>query len=143
MVNWKNEAIEKLRQYGAMAACLKTIPLEIKRLELDATKICSADPGKVVDHGGGNGEDALLANISKRQELANRLRQAAYWVDTVEKALDILCDEYRAVLERLYMTRQKGTVDRLCYELGLEQSSVYRRRDAALKQFTMALFGAP
>lgn len=32
-------------------------------------------------------------------------------------------------------------MDRLCEELGLEKATVYRRRDAALRHFTLALYG--
>jgi hypothetical protein len=32
-------------------------------------------------------------------------------------------------------------MDRLCQELDLEQSSIYRKRDQALRRFTTALYG--
>ncbi len=141
-MDWKGEAVEKLRQLGAMEVSLQTIPLEVERLELDAQKIRTSDPGRVVSRGGQVREDALLSNLVKRQELSNRLQQAKCWVDTVKKALSALTEEQQLILRRLYMERQKGAVDRLCFDLGVEQSSVYRRRDAALRQFTTALYGA-
>ena len=141
-MDWKGEAVEKLRQLGAMETALQTIPLEVQRLELDAQSIRGADSGKVVGKGGGRQEDALLSNLVHRQELGNRLQQASCWVDTVKKALSTLSEEQQLVLQRLYIAPQKGSIDRLCWELGVEQSSVYRRRDQALKQFTMALYGA-
>ena len=141
-MDWKAEAMEKLRQLGAMEVSLVAIPLEMERLELDARKIKTSDPGKVVSGGGGRQEDALLSNIVRRQELDNRLRQATCWVDMVKKALSALTEDEQVILRRLYVERQKGAVDRLCFDLGLEQSSVYRRRDQALRQFTMALYGA-
>ena len=140
-MDWKMEAVEKLRQLGAMETALQTIPVEVKRLELDARKIKTSDPGKVVSRGVARQEDALLSNLMHRQELENRLQQASCWVDTVKRALSVLSEDQQLVLRRLYMEPQKGSVDRLCWELGVEQSSIYRRRDQALKQFTTALYG--
>ena len=140
-MDWKGEAVEKLRQLGAMETALTTIPLEMERLELDAQKIRTSDPGKVMKQGGGRQEDALLSNIVHRQELSNRLQQAGCWVDMVKKALSALSDQEQVILRRLYVERQKGAVDRLCFDLGMEQSTVYRHRDQALRQFTMALYG--
>ena len=45
------------------------------------------------------------------------------------------------VLTRFYIYPERGGVSRLCEELGVEQSSVYRKRDKALERFTLALYG--
>ena len=142
-MNWKNEAIDKLKQYGAMKAALVNLPVELERLALDARKIRTSDPGKVVMAGGHSGaEDLLLSNLVHRQELENALQQAGYWVTEVENALDALEPEDRLVLDRLFVYPKGGNVERLCCELGTEKSSVYRRRDHALRMFTVALYGA-
>jgi hypothetical protein len=39
------------------------------------------------------------------------------------------------------MYPERGNIERLCKELGMEASSVYRRRDSALKHFTLAFYG--
>ena len=52
-----------------------------------------------------------------------------------------LNEDERLILQRLYLYPQKGAIDRLCNELGLEQSSVYRKRDQALSRFTVAIYG--
>ena len=36
----------------------------------------------------------------------------------------------------------QGNVDRLCEELGIEKAMVYRRKEFALRKFTIALYGA-
>ncbi|MCD7860112.1 MAG: hypothetical protein LUH51_08170 [Firmicutes bacterium] len=38
-------------------------------------------------------------------------------------------------------TLRGGNVDRLCGDLACEQSTVYRKRDKALRHFTIALYG--
>lgn len=69
-MNWKHEAIEKLKEYEARVKSVKTIPNEIKRLELDALRIRSATgDGTPVRGGGSAREDMLLSNIVHREEL--------------------------------------------------------------------------
>ena len=50
-------------------------------------------------------------------------------------------NEEKLILHRLYIYPEKGGVERLCKELGMETSSIYRRRDKALKHFTLAFYG--
>ena len=57
-------------------------------------------------------------------------------------ALAVLTDEDRLVLDRFYIHPMRGNVDRLRGELGLEdERSVYKRKDKALRRFTVALYG--
>lgn len=44
-------------------------------------------------------------------------------------------------MDRFYINPAKGNLDRLCEELFLEKSAAYRRKDAALRKFTIALCG--
>lgn len=142
-MNWKAEAIEKLRRYDAMRQAVANLPEEISRLELDATRIRSANLDATPVKGGGNKrEDALLSNMVHRQELQWALEQAGMWMKTADRAMGTLAPEERLVLTRLYIYPEQRGVDRLCGELGVEQSSVYRRRDTALRKFTLALYGA-
>ncbi len=140
-MNWKNEAVEKLKQYGAMRASTVNLPVELRRLELDAQKIRTSDPGKSMVKGVSQREELLLSNLVHRQELENALEQADCWVKEVENALDTLEPEDRLVLDKLFVYPGCGNLERLCIELGTEKSSVYRRRDHALRMFTVALYG--
>ena len=96
-----------------------------------------------VKGGGGRREDALINNIAQRQELEWSLNRVKQWLSVTDRGLAVLDPEERLVLERMYLTPERGAVDRLCGELGLEQASVYRKRDRALRQFTVALYGFP
>lgn len=140
-MNWKNEAVEKLKNYAAMRSSLETIPQELKQLALDAEKIRTADPSRIAVRGSGSGEDALLSNFVRRQELENALAQAKCWVDGVDTALSALTEEEHLVLEKLYLYPKRNAVDHLCELLYTEKSSVYRRREQALRHFTTALYG--
>lgn len=141
-MNWKREAIDKLKNYEAHKQALENIPREIKRLESAYTGLRSASTENApVSGGGGTREDCVLSNIVLRDELKRRLKEARLWVSQVNKALAVLDDEERLVLDRFYIHRAKGAVEALCESLSLEKSAVYDRRDKALRHFTLALYG--
>ena len=141
-MNWKAEAKEKLRRYDAMRLASINIPQEIERLELDAQGIRSARADATPVSGGGNRrEEVMLNNLIHRQELAWSLQQALYWLKITDRALTALTNEEKLILHRLYIYPEKDGLQRLCKELGLETSSIYRRRDRALKHFTLAYYG--
>ena len=141
-MNWKAEAKEKLRRYDAMRLATINIPEEVQRLEVDAQAIRSAKlDGAVVSGGGNRREDALLNNIIHRQELLWTLEQAQLWLKTTDRALSALSSEEKLLLHRLYIYPEMGAPERLCKELGVETSSIYRRRDKAWRHFTLAYYG--
>ena len=141
-MNWKFEAIEKLKQYEAKKQSLTSIPEEIARLESAMQSIRSATADGTPVKGGGSGrEDMMLSNIVHREELERSLEQAKMWVALVDAGLEILRDEERLILDRFYIHPERGNVDRLCGELGVEKSQVYARKDSALHHFTISLYG--
>jgi len=142
-MNWKAEAMEKLRRYDAMRHALRNIPEEMARLELDAKRIRSARADTPPVQGGGNRrEEQLLDNLVHRQELRWLLQQARSWVNMTERALSTLSPEEKLILHRMFILPERGSLERLCQELGVEQASIYRRRDRALHRFTLALYGS-
>ena len=83
--------------------------------------------------------DALcLATENLEAQLADLRRQT----EQVERAMMILDPAQRVVLEMMCIRPQKGNMTRLCELLGCEKSSIYRRRDRALHQFSLALTGS-
>lgn len=142
-MNWKNEAMDRLRQYDAMRLAVTNIPQEIRRLEAASQLIRSARTDSIaVLSGGGRREEVILDNMMNRQELQWRLEQAQSWLSCTDRALGALSGEEKLVLQRFYICPEKGSVERLCSELGLESSSVYRKRDKALRHFSVALYGS-
>ena len=142
-MNWKFEAIEKLKEYTARKNAITSIPEEIKRLEEDAQRIRAASTDATPVQGGGSArEDMLLSNIVHREELQQRLSDALRWVEIVDGGLAVLSDEDRLVLDRFYIHPMRGNVDRLCDDLAIEKAAVYKRKEKALRRFTVALYGA-
>ena len=141
-MNWKAEAKEKLRRYDAMRLAPINIPQELERLRIDARSIRSARTDKTPVSGGGNRrEEAMINNLIQRQELEWTLQQAKMWLQSTDRALSALTAEEKQILHRLYIYPEKGGLERLCKELDVESSSIYRRRDRALKHFTLAFYG--
>lgn len=141
-MNWKREAVDKLKNYEAHKLALESLPKEIRRLESSFAGIRSATTdGTPISGGGNTREDSMLSNIVHRDELKRRLKEARLWVSMVDKALAVLDDEEQLVLDRFYIHRTKGAVEALCESLNLEKSAVYDRRDKALRHFTLALYG--
>jgi len=142
-MQWKDEAVEKLKRYKAMRQALQNIPAEIQRLKDDAVALRSVSADKVSVKGGGSREDALISNLVQQQELERSLKQVKQWLFVADRGLEALDSEERLVLQKLYLFPEKGAVDALCFELGVEQASIYRKRERALRQFTLALYGFP
>lgn len=141
-MNWKAEAMEKLQRYDAMRLAAVNIPEEMERLEIDLQSIRSARSDTIrVSGGAGKREDAILSNIIQRQELARNLRQAQIWLQATDRALTTLNSEEKLILHRLYICPEKSAITRLSSELGVDASNIYRRRDRALKRFTLAYYG--
>ena len=84
-------------------------------------------------------EDDALCLAS--ENLAAQLEDLRRQTERVERAMMALDPAQRMVLELMCVRPQKGNMERLCAMLGCEKSSIYRRRDRALRQFTLALTG--
>ena len=142
IMKWKNEAMDKLRRYDAMRQALRNIPEEIARLKEDACALRGANISTTPVKGGGSRrEEALINNLVQRQELEWTLKQVKHWLSIADRGLLALAPDERLVLQRLYLYPERGAIERLCNELGMEQSSVYRKRDQALQRFTFAMYG--
>ncbi len=134
--------MEKLRRYDGMRQALQNIPNEIKRLETDARTLKGYAADRIsVRGGGGKREEALLNNLVERQELELALQQVRRWLSNTDRGLLGLKDDERLVLQRLYLYPEKDAIDRLCKELGVEQSTIYRKKEQALEHFTIAMYG--
>ena len=107
-MNWRREAIDKLRNYEAHKLALESLPKEIRRLESSFAGIRSATTDGT----------------------------------PVARGLGLLDDEERQVIERLFIHPMKGAMALLSEQLDIDKTTVYRRRDNALRRFTIALYGA-
>ncbi len=77
--------------------------------------------------------------LNRLDGLRQSLQSVQKELDILEGALQVLNPEERLVAEQLFIYPDKGNVQRLCQILGVEQSSVYRRRDKVLQKVGIAL----
>ena len=139
-MDWKQEAVKKLKQLEAKRNSLYNIRAEIAELEADAISLRGAATDKE-RISGGQESDALLNNIMRRGELEEAAAVVMRWIERVENALEALTEDERQVLELMYIDHRKGSPDRACEVLHVEMATAYRRRDAALDAFTRNLYG--
>lgn len=141
-MNWKEEAIDKLHKFDAVRHSLVNLTEEIRRLESEAKSLRGATLDKIPVQGGGSRrEDVWLNNMVRRMELQQKLQRNQSWMQCTQRALGALSQKERLILLRLYISPEKKAPERLCAELGMERSTLYRHRDRALEKFTLALYG--
>lgn len=141
-MDWKSEAIDKLKQYEAKRESLEIIPKQIAEVDSTMASIRSARIDGTPVKGGGNGrEDMMLNCVVRKDELCRCLERAGLWVEIVSKGLEILDPDDRLVLDRFYIHPEKYAADRLAGDLGIDVKTVYARKDRALRKFTIALYG--
>ena len=139
---WKQVAIETLKLYESKRLSIKSIPQEIRRLELEMQSIRGATSDGSPSKGGGVGPaNMYLSNIVRREELERSLEQSRIWVSLTDSALSLLNDEERLLLDRFFIHQEKQAADRLAGDLHIDVKTVYRRKDDALCRFTVALYG--
>lgn len=80
--------------------------------------------------------------MQRKEAVARKLKnmeQTRRELEMLEKALGELNPEERLVAEFLLISPEKGNVQRLCQMLGVEQSSMYRRRDRVMEKIAKAI----
>lgn len=141
-MNWSYMAVQRLKAYESRREAIKNIPEEIALLTQRFQSIRAAvTDGTPVQESGNRREEMLVYNIAKREELKINLEIVWREVRLTEKGLAALSDEERRILELFYITRGKKSVERLCEELFVSKTELYRRKDEALRKFTMCSYG--
>ena len=142
MVNWKYHCIDELKCHRYKVHSLETLPEDISRCKDQMDGIRSATSDSTPVKGGGCGrEDYLINAIAKKDSLTVTLKDVKYDVEAVEKALELLTDEQRRILELFFIRREWGYKERLCNELNISLSELYRRKDEALRLYALSRYG--
>ena len=142
-LNWCIFAIQRLRDYEDRKRAIDNLAEQINSLEDKFTAIRAATTDSTPVQGGNENrrEQTLIHNIATREELKNNLEIIKQEIDITEKGLDVLTETERLILTRFYINRSKGYVERLCDELFISKTELYRQKDEALKRFTMVCYG--
>lgn len=141
-MDFKREAIDKLKCYDAKQQSLQRTTEEILRLQEELVSLQgSPSDGLPVSGSGGTQDDALVNNIALRAELTKAQRATRAWLCTVDEALKVLSEEEFRILDKMYIHPRKGYVEQLCAELHIEKTALYTKKNTALRRFTLALYG--
>ena len=116
-MNWTEAAKKQLGMLEGLRLAVENIPCQIKVLEREG------------------------AEAESIRALKKSLDRARRQVSSIDSALSALSPEEKLVLYRLYIFPQRGKLELLCQELGMEESSIYRRRDRGMEKFVLALYG--
>lgn len=63
------------------------------------------------------------------------------WTKAAKLRLAVLEKEELDILHRFYITPERGIAEKIAAERNVDVKTVYRRKDAALRRFTLALYG--
>lgn len=142
-VNWCTFSIERLKDYNNKKEAVESLTEQIKVLNENFTAIRSATTDSTPIKGGSSNrrEEMLIKNIAMREELKNNLKIAKHEIAITEKGLASLTETERKILTRFYIQRSKGYVERLCDELFVSKTELYRQKEEALKKFTTVCYG--
>lgn len=141
-MDWKKEAVEDLKNYAKRKVAVQSLRERMEMLQAE----CEA-PGQVrmdrlpQKNGAGGAEARMIRLIAEKERLGENLRATQRMVEMVERGLGALGSEERRVLEGFY--RQEGgyKAERLAEEMHMDRATVYRMRDEALRNFTLAMYG--
>lgn len=133
-MDWKADAADKLRCYRAKKSSIEGLENEIQGLEEELADLRAAPASRTR-------EEAIIENLAQQDVLKRSLEKTKSWLQRVNKGLAVLGEDQRRILSRFYVSNGKGSIDRLCQELGIDMDEANRHREKALRYFTLALYG--
>lgn len=134
--------MEDLENYERRRLAIRNLEerIEVLRQRFESTRGARLD-GTGYQPGTAQVEEALVENIAERERLQENLTQAKRMVQVVERGLAALPEEKRRVLEHFYKRDGQGKAIRASLEMHVDRATVYRMRDEALREFTLAMYG--
>lgn len=131
-MDWRAEAVDKLKIYRLKKASVTGLEEEIQGLESELADLRSASKPP---------EGEIFNNMAQQDALMRSLALTRQWLKRVNQGLATLREDDRRLLQCFFMQKEKGGLDQLRQELGVEDAELYKRRDQALRYFTLALYG--
>lgn len=142
-MQWKKAAIDDLRRYRYLTISLDNIPRRIEAIdnELQAIKSARLDNSPVMGGIYNPAEERLITLLEEKSRLEMLYKTDKMLIDTIEKGLAALDATERLVLDRFFINRPRNHVEGLMEELGYERTQIYKIKDQALYNFTLAEYG--
>ena len=140
--DYKREMIERLKTLEARKASLEFTARELDRINSEMTRIQSALKDTTPVSGGeSKSEDRLVGLIMAKMELEQIRRETDSYVTDMEKALNSLESEDFYVLDVMFIHKRPDALDQLATSLGVDKSTVHRKKDRAIRNLTRLFYG--
>ena len=86
-------------------------------------------------------EDQKLSIICELDRLQTILKIRSSDLRRIDRALNSLTKEQQTILRYFYIDAYDNHIERLMQDLCMERRTVYYKHDAALRDFTIAMYG--
>ena len=140
MISWKKIAEADLNDYALQRESLPALKRKIACITASMTAIKGRKSDSAPVSGGTSKyEDSLISAIVLKEKLLKNYKVSAKAVAEIEKGLSGIPEEQRRVLELWYI--ENGGYEKVMRKLNIEKSGAYRRKDEALRAFTIAMYG--
>ena len=142
MTDYKKACKWELGRYYEKMQAIDSLQDEIDMLSARMEGIRSpARDATPVQGGSSTAEDRIVDAIYSMDNLKVRHELVKWQVRQMDRGLSILTDQQRRILEVAVMRREYNAIDRLCDELHISRSELYRRMDEAIKRYTICRCG--
>lgn len=141
-MNYKKWLIEDLQLLERQRFAIGQMKSELATLEAEYSAIKVTNYNKMPSGSGDNiQEEKLLTNIAKRDELAANLKATTLHVEDMDRLLSQLNDTERAIVQRMFVKREKYAADNLANDLGYETARIYQLKNQALTHLAQLRHG--
>ena len=138
-MNYRSLTIEELDQYSLLVAAVENCKNRIVEIEEKLLQI-KTGMREVVVKASTTYEDKLCHYLDVKQEQILLLTSLNARIARFERAMHALPPEEQKILQLCYISK-KGNMEDIAWELGMEKSCVYKKKNRALQHFQKALFG--
>lgn len=133
---------QKLYEYNSLKCAVKNISERIQELKLMQTALSKGIIRERVQGGkASSSEDQKLSIICELDRLQTILKIRSSDLRRIDRALNSLTKEQQTILRYFYIDAYDNHIERLMQDLCMERRTVYYKHDAALRDFTIAMYG--
>ena len=107
-MNWKTEAVYKLREYNNKKKAIANLEEKIKMKETEITAIRTSQLSQAPSHGTNENtaQDRLISSIAEKDELKLNLAIVRRQIAAIDRGLAALDEEQRTILDMFFINRQ-------------------------------------
>lgn len=135
-MDWRLCAEDDLRRYKQMKIGILNSKDRLRLI----SEVIRSPKASFSKHSKRMDSDLINAMVEK-ERLANNINSAERLLAIIDRGLDSLTDEERQLLEKFYMSNSPSKMRHLSEEFGYDPRTLYRMRDRALANFTIAMYG--